>query len=33
MRGTDDAALEATLAAVSRMIVELGGEPLDVQAG
>ena len=33
MRGTDDAALEATLSAVSRMIVELGGEPLDVQAG
>ena len=33
MRGTDDAALQATLSAVSRMIVELGGEPLDVQAG
>jgi len=33
MRGTDDAALEATLSAVSRMIVELGGEALDVQAG
>ena len=33
MRGTDDAELDATLAAVSRMIVELGGEPLDVQAG
>jgi len=33
MRGTDAAELDATLDAVSRMIVELGGEPLDVQAG
>ena len=33
MRGTDEADLDATLSAVSRMIVELGGEPLDVQAG
>ena len=33
MRGTDDAALDATLDAVSRMVVELGGEPLDVQVG
>lgn len=33
MRGTDDAALDATLDAVSRMIVELGGEPLDVVIG
>ena len=33
MRGTDDAALDATLDAVSRMIVELGGEPLDLQTG
>ncbi|MBL8350881.1 MAG: competence/damage-inducible protein A [Burkholderiaceae bacterium] len=33
MRGSDDAALDAALGAVSRMIVELGGEPLDVQAG
>jgi molybdopterin-biosynthesis enzyme MoeA-like protein len=33
MRGTDACALDATLAEVSRMIVELGGEPLDIQAG
>ena len=33
MRGIDAAELDATLDAVSRMIVELGGEPLDVQAG
>ena len=33
MRGTDAAALDATLDAVSRMIVELGGEPVDVQTG
>ncbi len=33
MRGTDDAALDAMLDEVSRMIVDLGGEPLDVQAG
>lgn len=33
MRGTDEVSLDATLDAVSRMIVELGGEPLDIQAG
>jgi molybdenum cofactor synthesis domain-containing protein len=33
MRGTDDAALDATLGAVSQMIVALGAEALDVQAG
>jgi molybdenum cofactor synthesis domain-containing protein len=33
MRGTDDAALDAMLLAVSRMIVDLGGEPVDVQNG
>ena len=32
MRGTDACALDATLAEVSRMIVELGGEPLDIQS-
>ena len=30
MRGTDEAALDAMLDAVSRMIVELGGEALDI---
>ena len=33
MRGTDASALDATLAEVSRMIVELGGEPQDILAG
>jgi len=33
MRGTDEAGLDAMLEAVSRMIVELGGEPIDVQKG
>ena len=33
MRGTDAAALDAMLDAVMRMIVELGGEPLDVARG
>jgi molybdenum cofactor synthesis domain-containing protein len=33
MRGTDEAALDAMLDAVSRMIVELGGEPLDLTRG
>jgi molybdenum cofactor synthesis domain-containing protein len=33
MRGTDEAGLDAMLDAVSRMIVEFGGEPLDVRKG
>jgi molybdenum cofactor synthesis domain-containing protein len=33
MRGTDEAGLEQMLAQVQQMIVELGGEPLDVQSG
>lgn len=33
MRGSDNAALDAVLDAVSRMIVELGGEPSDLQTG
>jgi len=33
MRGTDEAALNAMLDEVSRLITELGGEPLDVQQG
>lgn len=33
MRGTDAAELDATLAAVTQMIVALGGEALDIQAG
>jgi molybdenum cofactor synthesis domain-containing protein len=33
MRGTDEAALERMLEQVKQMIVELGGEPVDVQAG
>jgi molybdenum cofactor synthesis domain-containing protein len=32
MRGTDEAALERMLEMVKQMIVELGGEPVDVQA-
>jgi molybdenum cofactor synthesis domain-containing protein len=33
MRGTDEAALEQMLEQVRQMIVELGGEALDIQAG
>jgi molybdenum cofactor synthesis domain-containing protein len=33
MRGTDEAALDRMLEMVKQMIVELGGEPVDVQAG
>jgi molybdenum cofactor synthesis domain-containing protein len=33
MRGTDEAGLDAMLDAVSRMITENGGEPVDVQKG
>ncbi|MEO7851475.1 MAG: molybdopterin-binding protein [Rubrivivax sp.] len=33
MRGTDEAGLDAMLEAVLRMIVELGGEPVDAQRG
>jgi molybdenum cofactor synthesis domain-containing protein len=33
MRGTDEAALERMLEMVKQMIVELGGEPVDMQAG
>jgi len=33
MRGTDESGLDAMLEAVSRMIVELGAEPVDVQTG
>jgi molybdenum cofactor synthesis domain-containing protein len=33
MRGTDEAGLAQMLEQVSRMIVELGGEPLDIQSG
>ena len=33
MRGTDEAGLDAMLDAVSRMITESGGEPVDVQKG
>jgi len=33
MRGTDEAGLDAMLEQVKRMIVELGGEPVDVQSG
>ncbi len=33
MRGTDEAGLEAMLDAVTHMIVELGGEALDIQKG
>lgn len=33
MRGTDEAGLDAMFDAVVRMIVELGGEPADVQRG
>jgi molybdenum cofactor synthesis domain-containing protein len=33
MRGTDEAALDTMLASVLQMIVDLGGEPLDLQRG
>ena len=33
MRGTDEAGLDAMLEAVSRMVVELGAEALDLQRG
>ena len=33
MRGTDEAGLDAMLDAVVRMILNLGGEPADVQRG
>jgi molybdenum cofactor synthesis domain-containing protein len=33
MRGTDEAGLDRMLAQVQQMIVDLGGEPLDVQSG
>lgn len=33
MRGTDEAGLDAMLGQVKQMIVELGGEPVDVQSG
>jgi len=33
MRGTDEAALDVMLDAVSRMIIELGGDPVDLQKG
>lgn len=33
MRGTDETGLDAMLEQVKRMIVDLGGEPLDVQSG
>ena len=33
MRGTDEAGLDAMLEQVKQMIVDLGGEPVDVQSG
>jgi len=33
MRGTDETGLDTMLDAVSRMIAELGAEPLDLQKG
>jgi molybdenum cofactor synthesis domain-containing protein len=33
MRGTDEAGLDAMLEAVTRMIVDLGGEPADIHRG